>query len=335
MHKIAFAGFRHYHILDLYEYAKSSSRIDIVAAAEDHAETASELPGEGVTLTHKSVNDLFADADKFDAVAIGDYYARRGSLALRALEAGKHVILDKPICTDLEELDRIEKRMKETGLIVGCMLTNRDNGKFTALKRLISEGTIGEIHAISFLGHHPLNYGVRPSWYFEEGKHGGTINDIAIHAIDLLPWLTGKQIKEVVTARVWNNRLRECPHFQVGAQFMLSLEGGTGVMGDVSYLSPDSQGYAVPQYWRYTIHGSGGILEAGMNIDTIKVWQNGKDEVYTESPDADRDGGVFEDFLNEIEGKPELCDLTSDQVIASARKCLEIQKLADSRGMDR
>ena len=43
----------------------------------------------------------------YDVLAVGDYYARRGSLAIRALELGRHVLLDKPICIDLAELDRI------------------------------------------------------------------------------------------------------------------------------------------------------------------------------------------------------------------------------------
>ncbi|MBT3271829.1 MAG: Gfo/Idh/MocA family oxidoreductase, partial [Spirochaetales bacterium] len=251
-------------------------------------------------------------------------------LALEALKLGKHVILDKPICTSLSDLDLIEEESRKRGLSVGCMLNNRDSGIFRALKRLIAEGTVGDIHTISFLGHHPLLYGTRPSWYFEEGKHGGTINDIAIHAIDLIPWLTGKKLDQITGARVWNSRLPEHPNFQVGAQMMLSLEGGAGVVGDVSYLSPDSQGYTIPQYWRYTIHGSSGILEGGINLPDIQVWADGKEQPYGVPADKERDGGVFNDFLDEIEGKTDNIDLTSVQVLASARRCLEVQAAADT-----
>jgi predicted dehydrogenase len=328
--RLAFAGFRHFHILDLYEYAAKSPRIDVVAAAEDHPQTASDVAKKGVALTHATVERMLQEADTFDAVAIGDYYGRRGSLAIAALEAGKHVILDKPICTDIDELEQIACLSRERGLVVGCMLDSRDTGQFITLKTQISDGVIGSVQAVSFLGHHPLLFGTRASWYFEEEKQGGTINDIAIHAIDLIPWLTGKSISEVVAARVWNSSLEECPHFQVGAQLMLALDGGAGVIGDVSYLSPDSQGYKVPQYWRYTVHGTGGILETGKNSNGVQVWQDGRNDGYTVQAAPDREGGVFEDFLNEIDGKKELCDLTSDQALASTRKCLEIQKAADT-----
>jgi len=32
-------------------------------------------------------------------------------------------------------------------------------------------------------------WGTRPAWYFEPGMHGGTLNDIAIHALDFIPWV--------------------------------------------------------------------------------------------------------------------------------------------------
>lgn len=155
--RLAFAGFRHYHILDLYEYAKKSGRIDIVAAAEDHPRTASAVTEKGVALTHSTVDHMLHEADSFDAIAVGDYYGRRGSLALAALAAGKHVILDKPICTDLGELEQIAELRRERKLVVGCMLNNRDYGQFITLKRLIAKGTIGEIQTINFLGHRGIS----------------------------------------------------------------------------------------------------------------------------------------------------------------------------------
>ena len=37
-----------------------------------------------------------------------------------------------------------------------------------------------------FTAQHPLLYGTRAKWYFEEGKHGGSINDIGVHAVTLV-----------------------------------------------------------------------------------------------------------------------------------------------------
>ena len=96
-------------------------------------------------------------------------------------------------------------------------------------------------------------YGKRPGWYFEEGKHGGTINDIAIHGIDLLRYLTGSGVKVINAARTWNAFAKSAPAFCDSAQFMVTLENGAGVIADVSYSSPDSFGYLMPTYWQFCV----------------------------------------------------------------------------------
>ena len=111
---------------------------------------------------------------------------------IKAMETGRHVIADKPMCTSLQEWERVRDLSVEKKLCVGCMLDMRNSGSYRTLRRLVQEGVIGEVHAIQFGGQHPLSYGSRPGWYFEEGKHGGTLNDIAIHALDAIPWITGK-----------------------------------------------------------------------------------------------------------------------------------------------
>ncbi len=328
-HRFAFAGFRHIHIDDLYNFAKESPDIEITGAAEDDSTSADAARERGIDITDSSIEELMKRADQFDVVAVGDYYGRRGSLAIAALEAGKHVILDKPVCTSLNELNRIDELRKSKNLVVGCMLNNRDSAQFITLKSLVRDGAIGKIQTVSFGGQHPLLYGTRPGWYFEKGKHGGTINDIGIHAFDILPWLTGSSWRKVVAARTWNSRLPEHPHFQVCGQMMLEMEDDCGVLGDVSYLSPDSQGYTVPLYWRYTVHGTGGIIETGMKIDELRIWKDGADDVEIVKAGDGRKNGVFEDFLNEVSGNTGSCDLTSDQVIVSSRVSLTVQAAAD------
>src|SRR5207248_6675850 len=117
------------------------------------------------------------------------------------------VISDKPICTRIAELERIEDLAKENHRALSAQLDLRDSGAFITARRLIREGAIGEIHTVVFTAQHPLFLDKRPKWYFEPGKHGGTLNDIAIHATDLIPWMTGRKLIEVTAARAWNARV--------------------------------------------------------------------------------------------------------------------------------
>jgi predicted dehydrogenase len=325
--KFAFAGFRHGHIFGLLNRVKETAGCEVVACAEEDAAAREALAGNpNLEITHDSIDKMLAEVD-CDVVAVGDYYGKRGSILIKALQAGKHVIADKPVCTSLEELEQVEKLAKAKGLKVGCQLDLRQQPNLVKVRDIVQSGKIGEIHAISFGGQHPLLWGSRPGWYFEEGKHGGTINDIAIHGIDIIEWITGLKFTEVNAARCWNAFAADCPIFKDAGQFMLTMENGCGVLGDVSYFAPDSCGYALPYYWSFMFWGTEGVISANIKNDTIEVTFSGDKGRSLIAQPASLPADYFCQFLNDIEGKPG--DMNTDTVLSVARKTLTIQAIAD------
>ncbi len=328
---LAFAGFRHGHILSLYQRSLEHEAVEVVAACEEDDAAAREVASgsSAVEITHRDFGKMLSEVE-CDAVAVGDYYGKRGSLILTALEHGKHAIADKPLCTGRSEVDRIEELALARGLKVGCMLTMRDSRPMLGLRKLLREGTIGEVHAITFGGQHPLLHDSRPQWYFEEGKHGGTINDIGVHALDAIPWMTGLRVKRIEAARCWNAFADHAPHFQDGAQLMLSLENGCGVLGDVSYFAPDAAGYDLPLYWRVTVWGRRGVAETSSSAAEIRLAMDTDHELRSAPLPPGKAGGFLESFLRDIAGDtPGDGELDTKAVLASARLALEVQKAAD------
>ncbi|MBM3276933.1 MAG: Gfo/Idh/MocA family oxidoreductase [Candidatus Handelsmanbacteria bacterium] len=323
--KLAVAGFRHGHIRSLYELAGCHPEVEVVAAAENDAPTRQALAGQ-VRFTHDSCERMIEEVG-CDAVAVGDYYARRGGLAIAALERGRHLIGDKPLCTRLDELDRIAALARAGGLQVGCMLTMRDAAPTRGLRALVREGRLGQLHAISFGGQHPLMLGSRPAWYFEPGKHGGTLNDIGVHAFDALPWITGLEFGAINAARSWNAFAPQFPHFRDGGQVMLTMTGGCGVLGDVSYFSPDKAGYSLPLYWRLTLWGREGVAETSATAREISLALAGDEKLRSLPLPPGREGGYLEDFLAGVQGRP--AELDSAAVLRAARLALRIQQAAD------
>ena len=91
-HKIAFAGFRHGHIFDLYSLACASPALEVVAACEEHAETRAEIRAKDTAaITHDRIEQMLDEVD-CDIVATGTYFADRGPVLIEALSHGKHVI---------------------------------------------------------------------------------------------------------------------------------------------------------------------------------------------------------------------------------------------------
>ena len=318
--RFAFAGFRHAHILDLHAGVSERGDTEVVACCEQEAATRAAL---SVTITHTDFATMLREVE-CDVIAIGDYYSRRGALVIAALEAGRHVLSDKPLCTSLDEQAAIERLAAERGLLVGLQLDSRDYAAFRTLREIVTKGEIGEVCTIRIDGQHPLLPGTRPAWYFEPGKHGGTINDIGIHAFDFVPWLTGLNWRAIDAARTWNGKARDFPHFHDCAQIMATLENGAGVLADFSYLAPDRLGYKLPHYWHVLIHGTNGLAEAHLQAEHVTVITDTSAIPEIRPIVERRTRGYLDDFLLELRGKPSA--LTSAQCLRASRLALEAQR---------
>ena len=319
--KIAFAGFRHGHILALYEAAVKACDVEIVGCLEEDekARKAAE-DAYKIEFNYSDYQSLLSDTSA-SVVAIGDYYGKRGQMVIAALEAGKHVICDKPICTSLDELSRIESLAKERGLVVGCMLDLRFMKTAQKARELVRGGEIGKLLNASFTGQHCLDYGNRPSWYFEEGKHGGTINDIAIHGIDIVRFVSGKDLTKVSYAETKNGFATMEPNFKDMGHFVAEFDDLT-LMADVSYSAPKFDGI-LPTYWRFCFWGTEGLISFNYADDELHIYKKTETIIKcgNEAPDH------LHELMRQIKGDASL--MMTDDVLNSQRQTLMIQEVAD------
>jgi len=323
-HRIAIAGFRHGHILSLLRHAQAHPQLIVTGLCEEDFQ-ASLMQANSLEPDFTSFEVMLKQAD-CDIVGLGDAYGKRGDQAIKALEAGKHVIADKPLCTSLDQLDTIRALASEKQLSVGLMLDLREGGNFIAMKEMIHTGRIGEVQTITITGQHPLKHGTRPGWYFEKEMHGGTFNDIGIHGIDLVQWLSGLKIYEILAARTWNAKAHFAPHFNDCAQCMLRLENGAGVLGDFSYLAPDQCGSEFGNYWRTSVHGTQGCVETFSGARQVIVADDTSPSPELITPADKVSGGYLEDFLLEIDGASVEGGLTTASCLETARIALELEQ---------
>ncbi|MBO4262792.1 MAG: Gfo/Idh/MocA family oxidoreductase [Clostridia bacterium] len=322
--KIAFAGFRHGHIFVLYGQAKNHKDYEIVGAFEEDAAARKSAEEKGVDFNYATYSELLADKD-VGVVALGGVFGDRGKMAIEALKAGKHVIADKPLCTSLIELSEIKRLSEEKGLAVSCMFTMRFEKKINAVKKLIDSGKLGEIQNVYIGGQHPLQYGRRPSWYFEKGAYGGVINDLAIHGVDILYYF-GLKPEKIVAAREWNAYATEEKEFKDSGQFMLSCENGAGVISDVSYSIPDGAEFGLPYYWQFYIWGTKGVISFAINENKTVYYVKGN-AVAQPLEEQPFDGDYLTDFLKVVGGESGVVLPVSD-VLRSTEATLKTEKRA-------
>lgn len=151
----------------------------------------------------------------------------RAALAIEAMRAGKDVMVDKPGCTTLEQLDEIRKVQEETGRIWTVNFSERfEVPAVTKAEELVFGGAIGRVVQTVGLGPHKQNLKTRPEWFFERERYGGILCDIGSHQIDQFLHFTGSETAEVAHALVENTTMPDRPGFQDFGEMVLRSDKG-------------------------------------------------------------------------------------------------------------
>ena len=131
-----------------------------------------------------------------DAVVITAPAVTHAPLALEALEAGKHVIVEKPFATSVEEAAAVSRRAAELGLVVQVSQNYRNYPAPREAQRLLAAGELGELAGISIDFRQWDNdrpFAEHPHYRFPHPL----IHDMAIHHLDLLRKVTGQEAVRV------------------------------------------------------------------------------------------------------------------------------------------
>lgn len=169
-------------------------------------ERASALAAEHGCRAYASLDELLADPS-IDAVSVCTSNATHAETAIRALEAGKHVLCEKPMAVSLEECEAMVSTARATGRKLMIGQNQRLARAHVRAKELLDAGCIGEV--ITFrttFGHGgPETWSVDPgvnSWFFDPKRAAmGAMADLGVHKTDLIQWLIGQTVV-ATTARV-------------------------------------------------------------------------------------------------------------------------------------
>ncbi len=114
------------------------------------------------------------------------------AIGIHAAEAGKHVIVEKPMALTLADADALIAACDRAGVSLTVVLQNRYNPPMQALKQAVAEGKLGRL----LLGNVTVRW-YRPQSYYEDDWHGkramdgGVLMNQAIHHVDALQWIMG------------------------------------------------------------------------------------------------------------------------------------------------
>lgn len=133
------------------------------------------------------------DRKDIDVVNICTPSGLHAQMAIEAMQAGKHVIVEKPMALLLQDADKMIATSKSESVKFCVVLQNRFNPPMQDLRRVVDEGKLGRL----LLGNATVRW-YRPQEYYEDGWHGtwamdgGALMNQSIHHIDALQWLMGE-----------------------------------------------------------------------------------------------------------------------------------------------
>lgn len=137
--------------------------------------------------------DLLLEDKNIEAIIIATPPEPRYGLAIKALNAGKHLFLEKPIALNSSQIINLQKLAISKGLTVAVDFEYRAVPHFQQAKELLSNNTIGTpwLIKLDWLMGSRANKKREWNWYSEREKGGGVIGALGTHAFDILHWFFG------------------------------------------------------------------------------------------------------------------------------------------------
>ena len=234
---------------------------------------------------------------KLDLVCIATPTFTHAPMTLAALEAGAHVLCDKPMAMNSDEASAMLAKAKALGRIHMIDHELRFNPTRQKIKDLLDEGYVGKVQHVNISNISPSwgDPASRPKddWWSLENKGGGRLGANGSHQIDLLRWWFGDvasvmgQVKTMVPERIGKN----------------SGEAWTATADDLSWFSLDMQNGALANVFmsgvaghnmgnHTQIFGSEGTILLSNDDEVLRIAKRGEDfeELTINDPNADLPG---------------------------------------------
>lgn len=286
--------------------------------AEKRAMAAAKYPQ---CTIHQAAEDLIAAPD-VDVVSIASFDHHHAAQIVRALNLGKHVFCEKPLCTTEAELRDIRSALaRNPGARLSTNTILRMSPRFRDLRARIQRGELGRL----YYAEADYNYGRLHK--LQQGWRGG-IPDYSvmlgggIHMVDLLLWLSGRRIVEVSAS---GNKIcsADC-NFTTPDMVVAILRFDDGMLGKVTA----NFGCVYPHFHKLSVYGTKATFENGR--DTASLY-NSRDrdtpdirKIDTAYPGIEK-GDLIPGFIDAIRGTGS-AEIGEDEVFAAMAVCLAIDR---------
>lgn len=251
----------------------ASGAARVVAIADLEAERRAAFARQfGVPRAYADYRELLADpAVEAVSVALPNFLHREATVA--ALEAGKHVLCEKPPAVTLAEAEAMAEAAERAGRLLAFAVQRRFNPATEALRERLAVGLLGEVYHARAVW--TRTWGVPRGvggWFTDPARAGGgALLDIGIHVLDLAWFLMGCPAPRTVSGQVFN----KFPHLtgcDDSAFALVRFADGRSVQLEASWvLAQESDQMSVHFYG-----AAGGARVDNTSLDLFTVGEEGR-----------------------------------------------------------
>lgn len=285
--KIGILSFAHMHALSYAECVNDIPDAVLAGVADDDSSRGKEMARQFDTRFFPTYAELLREP--LDSVIVGSENSRHKELTLMAADAGKHVLCEKPIATNVADAREMISACEKKGVKLMTAFPCRYSPAMVRMKGQIESGQIGEILAIN-----GTNRGQNPHGWFTdlEKAGGGAVMDHTVHVVDLARWLTKSEPVEVY-AEI-SNLVFHDDYDDVGI-LTITFDNGVFATLDTSWSRPKS----FPTWGDVTmkVTGTNGMAFLDMFAQNTTLYSDSKMSVSEVHWGSSIDHGLIQDFV--------------------------------------
>lgn len=203
-----------------------------------------------------------------ELVAIATESGKHAQIALDCIDAGKNVIIEKPMAMSMADADEIIRRADEKGVKVSACHQNRFNVAVQKLREALEAGRLGKIShgSIHVRWNRNRDYYDQAPWRGTWEQDGGCLMNQCIHGVDLLRWMMGDDVVEVygVTRQQFHDYLEA---EDVGIAVVKFANGAVGTVEGTTNVYPCNLEETL-----YLFGSDGTVKIGGTSTNNIDVW---------------------------------------------------------------
>ncbi len=254
--KVAILGTGFIAKIHLESYMRFVSDAEIVAIYGRNLQSAQALAKEhGIAAAYDDIEKMLGECDaEVVDICLPNYLHHEA--CMKAVEAKKHIIIEKPLAMTLEEADEMIDACKKNNLLLMYAEELCFAPKYERVRALVECGAVGEVYMLKQAEKHS---GPHSDWFYQkETAGGGVMMDMGCHALAWFRWMTGNaKIKSIYAdmKTVYHNKITDCEDNTIT---IVEFENG------VTAIAEDSWAKHGGMDDRIEVYGSKGVSYADL-----------------------------------------------------------------------